>query len=102
MSRRPYSHRMMIGRSAARGGRFSALAHRAVEGGYWAKVPAIPGCVTQAESLPQLRINLREAIIGCLDAQDHLAVLKARARNASKRTYSAAEVRARLCLPSKR
>ena len=104
MSCRPYSHRMMIslGRSTASSERFPAHVHRAFEGGYWAEVPAIPGCATQAGSLLQLKKNLREAIAGCLDANDHRSVLKARLKNAGKRTHSSAEVRARLGLLAKR
>lgn len=104
MTRRSSSHRLMIslGRNMANSARFPAHVHRSVEGGYWAEVPAIPGCVTQAESLPQLRQNLREAIVGCLDANDHRSVLKARSKHAGKRTYSSAEVRSRLSLASKK
>lgn len=104
MSRPPRSHRMMIslGRSATGGEPFPVFIHRAVEGGYWAEVPEIPGCATQADSLPQLRENLREAITGCLDLQYHRPVLKARAKNVGKRTYSSTEVRARLGLLAKR
>jgi predicted RNase H-like HicB family nuclease len=40
------------------------IVHEAQEGGYWAKVPAIPGCATQGETLELLR-NLHEAIEGC-------------------------------------
>ena len=43
-----------------------AIIHEAEEGGFWAEVPALPGCVTQADSLPELEINLHEAIEGCL------------------------------------
>ncbi len=43
-----------------------AIVHEAEEGGYWAEVPAIPGCATQGESLQELRANLLEAIEGCL------------------------------------
>lgn len=100
MSHHPYNHRIVVGlgRRMADGERFSALVHRAPEGGCWAEVPAIPGCATQAESLLKLRQNLREAISGCLDANDHRSVLNARARNAGKRTHSSSEVRARLGL----
>jgi predicted RNase H-like HicB family nuclease len=45
-----------------------AIVHKAEEGGFWAEVPALPGCVTQAESMDELRRNLREAIEGWLDA----------------------------------
>jgi len=44
------------------------VVHEAEEGGYWAEVPAIPGCVTQAESMPELLKNIREAIEACLSA----------------------------------
>ena len=40
--------------------------HHAEEGGLWAEVPAIPGCASQGETLPQLLVNLHEAIEGCL------------------------------------
>lgn len=42
------------------------LVHEAEEGGYWAEVPAIPGCVSQGETLEELDDNIREAIEGCL------------------------------------
>jgi predicted RNase H-like HicB family nuclease len=31
-------------------------------GGYWAEVPALPGCVSEGESLDELRDNIRESI----------------------------------------
>ena len=46
--------------------KIQAIAHKAEEGGFWAEVPSIPGCATQAETMEELRINLREAIEGCL------------------------------------
>ena len=42
------------------------VVHEAEEGGYWAEVPAIAGCVSQGESLEELRKNIQEAIEGCL------------------------------------
>lgn len=42
--------------------KLKAVIHEAEEGGFWAEVPALPGCVTQAESIPQLEINFHEAI----------------------------------------
>jgi len=39
-----------------------AIVHEAEEGGYWAEVPAIPGCATQGETLEELKRNLHEAI----------------------------------------
>lgn len=31
-------------------------------GGYWAKVPSMPGCYTQADTMEELVANLQEAI----------------------------------------
>jgi predicted RNase H-like HicB family nuclease len=40
--------------------------HKAEEGGFWAEVPAIAGCVTQGETIEDLLQNLYEAVEGCL------------------------------------
>ena len=42
------------------------VVHEAEEGGYWAEVPAIPGCATQAETVEELMKNVQEAVEGCL------------------------------------
>ena len=54
-----------------------AIIHEAEEGGYWAEVPALPGCVTQGESIPELEANLREAIDLWLDAPQDI-ILKSK------------------------
>ena len=48
--------------------KIQAIIHEAEEGGYWAEVPALPGCFTQAETLEELTEMLKEAIEGWLDA----------------------------------
>ena len=48
--------------------KFKAIIHEAEEGGYWAEVPALPGCVTQGETKPELETNIREAIAAWLTA----------------------------------
>jgi predicted RNase H-like HicB family nuclease len=48
--------------------RFAVQIHKADEGGYWAEVPKLPGCFTQAETLVELRRNLRTAIDLYLEA----------------------------------
>lgn len=48
--------------------KFKAIMHEAEEGGYWAEVPALPGCVTQGETKSELESNLREAIAAWLTA----------------------------------
>jgi predicted RNase H-like HicB family nuclease len=45
-----------------------AIVRKAEEGGYWAEVPALPGCATQGDSMPELRRNLKEAIALWLEA----------------------------------
>ena len=42
------------------------MVHEADEGGFWAEVPSIPGCVTQGDSFEELLSNLYEAVEGCL------------------------------------
>ena len=46
--------------------KIKAVVHEAEEGGFWAEVPAIPGCATEGETLDELMANLREAIEACL------------------------------------
>ena len=46
--------------------KIQVVVHEAEEGGYWAEVPAIPGCATQGETFEELLRNLYEAVEGCL------------------------------------
>jgi predicted RNase H-like HicB family nuclease len=46
--------------------KLKVVLHPAEEGGFWAEVPAIPGCATQGETFEDLLANLYEAIEGCL------------------------------------
>jgi predicted RNase H-like HicB family nuclease len=46
--------------------KIKVVVHEADEGGFWAEVPAIPGCATQGETMEELLRNLHEAIEGCL------------------------------------
>ena len=43
-----------------------AIIHKAEEGGYWAEIPSMPGCVSQGETLDELIVNLSEAAEGWL------------------------------------
>jgi predicted RNase H-like HicB family nuclease len=43
-----------------------AIVHAAEEGGYWAEIPAIPGCVTQGDTYEELLHNIYEAVEACL------------------------------------
>ncbi len=46
--------------------KLKVIVHKAEEGGYWAEVPAIPGCATQGDTFEELLENLYEAVEGCL------------------------------------
>jgi predicted RNase H-like HicB family nuclease len=46
---------------------FSVVIHADPEGGFWAEVPALPGCYSQGETIDELRENIREAIAGVLE-----------------------------------
>lgn len=46
--------------------KIKVVIHQAEEGGYWAEVPAIPGCMTQGETMQELLQNLYDAVDGCL------------------------------------
>lgn len=47
--------------------RIKVVIHKAEEGGYWAEVPALRGCYSQGETLPEVKANIREAIELYLD-----------------------------------
>jgi len=44
-----------------------AIIHPAEEGGYWAEVPALPGCITEGDTMEEVMANLKDAIVGWLD-----------------------------------
>lgn len=54
-----------------------AIVHVAEEGGFWAEVPALPGCVTQGETMEEIQANLREAIDLWLSVDEPVAPLAA-------------------------
>lgn len=46
--------------------KLKVVIHEAKEGGFWAEVPAVPGCVTQGDTFDELLKNIYEAVEGCL------------------------------------
>ena len=44
-----------------------AIVHSAEEGGYWAEVPALPGCITEGDTMDDVLANLKDAIEGWLE-----------------------------------
>ncbi len=47
--------------------KIKAIVHPAEEGGYWAEVPALPGCITEGDTIEELESNLKDAIEGWLE-----------------------------------
>jgi predicted RNase H-like HicB family nuclease len=46
--------------------KLKVVVHKAEEGGFWAEVPSLPGCVTQGDDWSELLSNIYEAVEGCL------------------------------------
>jgi len=46
--------------------KLKVIVHEAEDGGFWAEVPAIPGCATQGDTFEELLQNIYEAAEACL------------------------------------
>jgi predicted RNase H-like HicB family nuclease len=46
--------------------KINVVVNEAEEGGFWAEVPAIPGCATEGDTCEEFLKNLYEAVEGCL------------------------------------
>ncbi|TFH41173.1 MAG: type II toxin-antitoxin system HicB family antitoxin [ANME-2 cluster archaeon] len=49
---------------------YTVLVYNAEEGGYWAEVPALPGCYSQGETVEETMKNVKEAV------EAHIMALK--------------------------
>lgn len=49
--------------------KLKVVIREAEEGGFWAEVPAIPGCATQGDTFEELLGNIYEAVEGCLSVE---------------------------------
>lgn len=54
--------------------KFKVIIHPAEEGGFWAEVPGFPGCVSEGETLQEVRANIREAFEGVLEVMQDMPV----------------------------
>lgn len=64
-----------------------AIAHDVMPedgGGYWAEVPALPGCASQGDSWDELLANTRAAIEGCSPSFERRLLFVARPRRQRK------------------
>lgn len=49
--------------------KLKVIIHKAEEGGFWAEIPVLPGCVSQGETIEELIPNIYEAVEGCLSIE---------------------------------
>jgi predicted RNase H-like HicB family nuclease len=47
--------------------KYAVVIHEEPDGGFWAEVPALPGCYSRIETIPELMENVREAVSGVLE-----------------------------------
>ena len=47
--------------------KYAVVIHEEPDGGFWAEVPAFPGCYSQGDTVAELMQNVREAIAGVLE-----------------------------------
>jgi predicted RNase H-like HicB family nuclease len=52
--------------------KIKAIIYPAEEGGYWAEVPALPGCITEGDTMEELVNNLQDAIQGWLEVANEM------------------------------
>jgi predicted RNase H-like HicB family nuclease len=52
--------------------KLEVIIHPAEEGAFWAEVPALPGCVSEGDTLEEVLANVREAAEGWLERDSGL------------------------------
>ncbi len=59
-----------------------AIIHPAEEGGYWAEVPELVGCITEGDTMEEVMANLKDVIVGWLDVANNRKVKHFSSRDA--------------------
>ena len=57
---------------------FEVIIHREEAGGYWAEIPAMPGCFSDGATLAEVRKNIAEAAQCWLGMELRLALRRAK------------------------
>ena len=60
--------------------KIKAIIHSAEEGGYWAEVPALPGCITEGDTMDELLVNLKDAIEGWIEVANNSQSIESNAQ----------------------
>jgi predicted RNase H-like HicB family nuclease len=50
--------------------KLKVIIHEERNGGYWAEIPSLPGCFTQADTMEELISNIYEAVEGYLKVRE--------------------------------
>ena len=64
--------------------KIKVILHEETDGGYWAEVPALPGCVTEGDTYEEVVSNLTEAIEGWLSVAAELHAVRREATSGSE------------------
>ena len=56
--------------------KLKVIIHPGEKGGFWAEVPSLPGCFTQADNMNELEANVHEAVEGYLKAKEDMILAK--------------------------
>ena len=74
--------------------KIKVLIHEDEKKGYWAEVPSLPGCYTQADTLEELIPNVYEAVDGYLKVQEEESEINVKTRlyGKNKKRYKVLEM----------
>ena len=73
---------------------YDVIIHPADEGGFWAEIPSMPGCVSEGETLDETKANIREAAEGWILAQTALRFRRSTTRRKQSRASEPVRVQA--------
>ena len=65
------------------------IIHNAQEGGYWAEVEGLPGCVSEGETLEEVKANIIDAAAGCIASSMEWCMARANCiQSTNRREYA--------------
>ena len=73
---------------------YDVIIHPAEEGGFWAEIPSMPGCVSEGETIDETKANIREAAEGWILAQTTLRFRRSAIRRKQSRASEPVRVQA--------
>ncbi len=70
--------------------KLKVIIHPAEEGGFWAEVPGFPGCVSEGDTIEEVRANILEAFEGVFEVLQDQAEINPEDRTSQDRTEALA------------